>query len=214
MIENATQKALLLDLDGTLVDTWAAAADSFEFAYRSVYRDDNVPLENFRKLMGLPLARILSQLDLSSEMIRHFEERMLDIEAEPVAYNGVFDSLNYLVNSGVTLGVITGKNRFRASRVLRLSGIDRYIACLVTPDDCEGKPSSKCVEFALRKMSCPAENCIGFVGDTEVDILTARSSGISSSLCLWGFQSQSEKERLRQIADSVLNSPEDMKKLA
>ena len=167
-------KAVLFDLDGTLVNSQAGIDSAWRrWAVENSFPESSV-VEQAR---GVPAAVNIRQFvdnDLASH-IRRIEELELESADDTLAIAGAQRVLDGLRKS--EWAIVTSSTSRLASRRLTASRIP-LPDVLVTVDDVKcGKPDPECYLLAARKLGIPIEWCVGFE-DTDNGIQSLRSAGI------------------------------------
>jgi phosphoglycolate phosphatase len=133
---------------------------------------------------------------------QRYREHMLDTTRP---YAGMLELLDRLAAAGVRLAVATNKPSAFTHAMVEALFSGRFVAVVACTDDVPAKPDPACV--ALCCAACPAlgRERVLFVGDSDVDVETARNAGIDALAVTWGFQ---PRERLlaqspRWIRDHV-----------
>lgn len=177
-------KFIVFDLDGVLVDSWSVASRSMSQAC-ALIGVDSPPLDRFRELMGLPLETILNKLDLPVQIAVEFRRLAVMRANEVCVFPGVTDLLVAISVMGIEIGVLTGKDRERSEQILGLTGLDRYVSVLITPDDAPPKPNAESLHAVLNRLKAEAAEAI-YVGDASIDMQTARAAGVRAVFATWG----------------------------
>lgn len=177
-------EAIIFDLDGVLVDSWAVAQRALALALSDVGYTGMVPFAGFRALLGKPLATILRELRLPLEAEAAFNRHALNLVEEVRPFPDVAGMLARLRGADIAIGVVTGKARHRALATLEHTGLWPFIGALITPEDAPGKPDPRALEQCIHALQSKGTLC--FVGDTEVDSATARAAAIPAALAAWG----------------------------
>ena len=195
-------RAVLWDLDGTLVDTVADIA----FALNQTLLTIGVkPInqETCFQFVGHGLKNTLTSaldyrrvIDLDPSKIEVLYANFLSIYREPphnysIPYHGISNLLQKCVAEKLPMGVLSNKEDSLVKRIVRhLFGDVNFQFVRGAVDGCPLKPDSTAVHMFLDLVQCrPNESLL--VGDSEVDYETARSAGMRCVLVTWGFRSRS-----------------------
>ncbi|OPX97342.1 MAG: Phosphoglycolate phosphatase [Syntrophorhabdus sp. PtaU1.Bin002] len=181
-------KALIFDIDGTLVDSFDAYREVFnqgvaEFDVGPISRD--VLRDYLAK--GLSLREILQNVfvspmdDAAYEVCRaKILQLFKQVEQEGVKpFTGTEALFRYLEAKGIKIGIATGRTSSPEDEWLRFRrlGLDRYISTIVTSREVEHrKPAPDAIIECSRRLNIPLEQCV-IVGDTESDIVAAKRAG-------------------------------------
>lgn len=182
-------KAILFDLDGTLLDTR-------EFIYRAfehTFERHNLPViarDSLAKLMGGSLESIYEGIapfldcHVLCDTHRSFQEANLHLS---VLFPYVEITLDTLRKRGIKLAVVTTRSKRTSIRTLETAGIDAYFDVVVSGEDVTRlKPDPEPLLYALGKLGIPA-NQSAMVGDTEADVLAGKSAGAYTVAVTYGF---------------------------
>jgi len=181
-------RAVIFDLDGTLVDT----ADDIALALNAALRANGLrPLtsQRVKKLVGNG-ARVLVEEALriqgvkaSPEQVNKIKEHYLNSYcAKPVVATKAFpfaaEVLATLTALRFAIGICTNKPEKLAHLILQRLGLDCYIEALIASDSGYGqKPNPRPLLACAWELEVPPTRAV-YVGDHSVDVQTARSAGI------------------------------------
>jgi len=176
--------AILLDLDGVLIDSWQQVEQSLLAAAQEIGFDCRADLPGFRARMGMPLESIVIELGWPAELAQSFRRaaRARDRHVRP--FEGVVDMLGALRALDLRIGVVTGKDRPRTLGILETAGLAGLIDSVVTADDAPGKPQPDGLWECERRLGGGA--ALAFIGDTAIDIAAAENAGRLPVLATWG----------------------------
>jgi pyrophosphatase PpaX len=182
---------LLLDLDGTLIDTTELILSCYRASVSKLV--DNPPTdEEILKGFGRPLRDQLwrlyptlrDRIDETLALWRQAQEELHDRLIKP--FPGTVEVLAELKRRGYPLGVVTSKERRTALRGMRLNGLDQVIELLVSADDTTNhKPDPEPVLRAIDLMGARPEETL-YVGDSLYDMKAGRGAGAMVAAAMWG----------------------------
>ena len=197
MSENI-KKLVLFDLDGTLLDTLqdlTAAVNHIieELGYptRSAAEVRSYLGNGARELvrLALPCAAPDSVLDEHLERYKKYYNAHSKIETKP--YDGVIELLTELKKRGVCTAVVSNKPD-AATKSLCQEYFDGLIDLAIGDRaDIVRKPAPDPILLAMRTLDCEVAV---HVGDSDVDVETAKNAGIPCVAVTWGFRDRDELE--------------------
>lgn len=221
-------KAVLFDLDGTLIDT---AADFVRIIGKiSLENDWQAPPEaEIREQVSAGASAMVQlmlrhndQLEVSEEALLEFRQQFLDdYEADICVDSCLFEGLEAVLvdleSKGVPWGIVTNKPRYLAEKLLNKMQLDERCAVLVCPDDVSrSKPDPEPMYMALEKLGIPrgAAGCVLYVGDHIRDIEAGNAAGMSTILAAYGYIPPEDQKTLKKWgADHITDTPEQLSKL-
>ncbi|MGE6244566.1 HAD family hydrolase [Psychrobacter proteolyticus] len=221
-------KAVLFDLDGTLIDT---AADFVRIIGKmSLENDWQAPPEvEIREQVSAGASAMVQlmlrhndQLEVSEEALLEFRQQFLDdYEADICVDSCVFQELEAVLTEleakGVPWGIVTNKPRYLAEKLLSKMQLDQRCAVLVCPDDVSRtKPDPEPMYMALEKLGIPrgAAGCVLYVGDHVRDIEAGNAAGMPTILAAYGYIPPEDQKSLKKWgADYITDTPEQLNKL-
>lgn len=202
---------VLFDLDGTIIDTNELIISSFMHVL-----EKHVPTPLTREViipkMGMTLEQQL-QFFSGSEDVTHFHQAYRtyndahhDEMVQPFPH--VLEVIKELDRRGITMGVVTTKNKPGTFRVLEMFGLDKYMKAIVTVMDVEHpKPHPEPVLMAIKQLGAdPAATLM--VGDSPVDIQSAKAAGARSAGVAWSLKG--EKVLREYSPDYILHDMTDL----
>jgi pyrophosphatase PpaX len=181
-------RAVVFDLDGTVVDSVELITVSFQHAIREVLGQE-VSREDAIAWVGRPLREQMeffspehaAELVDSYRDFNHREhDRMLTL------YEGMLHLLTGLHGAGVKVGLVTSKSRFTTQMAFDLTGIEDYFDATVCADEAPGnKPLPAPILACLKQLGVkPA--VAAYVGDSPSDIQAALAAGVTAIAVTWG----------------------------
>lgn len=186
-------EGVLLDVDGTLIDSNDAHAQSWCDTLAEFGRKD-VRFEDVRPLIGMGGDKLLPQLlgvDAESEQGRAFARRRGEVFREHYVPHlrltpGARELLERFRREGLRLTIATSAEKSELELMLRQVGLDDLIERKTSSDDVDNsKPDPDVVQAALRKSALPAESVL-MLGDTPYDVEAAQRAGVGTVALLCG----------------------------
>lgn len=177
-------KAVLFDLDGTLINTNDLIIDSFKHTFK---KHLNIDVHESEIVMhfGEPLLDTLAEYDKENAHIlmqtyREYNEEIHDELAKEIV--GAKETLSELKALGIKVGVVTSKRRELAERGLKLFNLLDIMDVVITPEDTtKHKPEAEPVLKACDILAVRPEETI-MVGDSHFDILCGKNAGAKACL--------------------------------
>ena len=176
--------AVFFDFDLTLADSAQAAVDCTNHALEAMGYP-RVDYETVRRVMGLPRAQMFRTLmgatdaDFESRFRQHFAERADLIMAEQTRlYDCVRPTLAALRSSGIRIGIVSMKYRYRIEDVLRRAQLSDAVDLIVGGEDVtRQKPDPGGLLLALARLGVSCSRAL-YVGDHLVDAEAAMRAGM------------------------------------
>lgn len=206
-------KGVIFDLDGTLIDTIEGLANSVNAAM-DYYGFPNHSLEEYRSFVGNGVGKLVERAlpedkkllceDARKIFEKHYAETMLDVL--PV-YDGIEELINYLLKKGIKISVNTNKMDVFAKPMIKKVFGDIFTEVLGEVKEFSRKPSADGCNYILEKMGISKEECI-YIGDSQVDIKTAKNAGMRSISVTWGFATR--EVLLANEPEAMVDTPHEI----
>lgn len=212
-------KAVLFDLDGTLIDTSA----DFVRIIQNMCRDKGVePVaseliraqvsEGARAMVKL----VYPELDANDlEFLQH-RQRFLDIYGTDIAvetdlFEGMYALLDELEAAQIPWGIVTNKPRWLSEALLKALNLTERCSVLVCPEDVSNtKPDPEPMYLAAKQIETNAQDCI-YVGDHPRDIDAGRNANMYTILAAYGYLPLQHKDDLTAWhADCIVNNVSEL----
>ena len=209
-------KVYIFDLDGTLLDTLTDLAASTNYALRTHGMPEHT-IDEVRRFVGNGVRKLMERavpdgadnplFDKAFATFRqYYMEHSLDTTRP---YEGVPETLAALKAKGCHLAVVSNK-MMAATQELCRHFFPETIEVAIGENEAEGirkKPAPDTVIAALRQLGVGEEGAV-YVGDSDVDIETARNSGLPCISVLWGFRDRDFL--LQHGASTLISAPEEL----
>lgn len=185
-------KAIIFDLDGTLIDSSIDITNALNYAMEP-YPLKRLTREDTVKLVGEGITRLIEKIapdldetgkaDVAQRFITHYTEHVADFTRE---YPGVRDTLESLVK--YRKAVISNKRESLSKLVLEELDLLRYFSLVIGSDTtAERKPSPVPVLKALAELH--AEPCEAvMVGDSNFDVDAGKAAGVTTVAATYGYR--------------------------
>jgi len=209
-------RAFLFDLDGTLIDSKLDLVNSVNFMLHEMQRDV-LPLAIVASYIGHGAPRLVAdalgpdtaEADRKRGLeifLAHYNDHNLDATR---AYPGVLEGLAALQDR--PMAVLTNKPKKMSVEILEALGLRKYFRAVYGGDSFEKKkPDPAGAQSILKDLGAqPQESAM--VGDSDVDIKTARNSGMFAIAVNYGF---GQHDRQTQPADLYVDSLQEIAALA
>ena len=209
-------KAIIFDLDGTLLDTLADLAEGTNYALR-VNGFPERTIDEIRRFVGNGARKLIEravpdgQIEAALEKVRQdFDiDYKVHCKDHTGPYPGIMEMLQELVQQGYSLGVVSNKPDFAVQEL-----IPEYFPGIFTSVSGERqgvakKPAPDLIREAMKNLQADSSNAV-YVGDSEVDLEAAVNAGIPCISVAWGFKGKKFLEE--QQAEMIIEKPSEIQK--
>ena len=209
-------KTCIWDLDGTLLDTLEDLADSVNHTLRAFSLPEKTR-EQIRSYVGNGARRLIALSIPDGEINESFDEIFTEFQSyyrehcriKTKPYDGVLPLLEKLNSLGFKQSIVSNKPDAATKKLA-----SDYFGGLV--HDAVGekppiprKPAKDMVELAMENLGANKESTV-YIGDSEVDILTAKNAGLRCISVSWGFRTKDEL--ISQGAQTICSSVSELEK--
>lgn len=210
------KKAVIFDLDGTLLNTLDDLADSTNYAL-SRFGYPTRTIEEVRQFVGNGVAKLIERAIPEGKNNPNFE-KCLAIFKENYAqnmynktapYNGIIEMLSNLKSKGIKIAVVSNKFDLAVKELCK-KYFEGFIDFAAGENEAQGikkKPAPDTVISVLNEFNFAPEDAV-YVGDSDVDIMTAKNSKMPCISVTWGFRD--EKFLLENGATILINAPSEI----
>lgn len=204
-------QAVIFDLDGTLLNTLDDLADSVNYALQKFHKPLRTE-EEVREFVGNGIAKLIERA-VPSGTDKLEQEKILQTFREyygqhcqdkTAVYDGILEVLENLKQNKIKIAVVSNKADFAVKKLIPFYFED-LIAIAKGENEAAGirkKPAPDMVHSVLEELGCSKEEAV-YVGDSEVDLMTANNAGLSFIGVSWGFKGRPflEKYGVEKMAD-------------
>ena len=212
-------KAVLFDLDGTLIDTAAdfirIIQDMCREEGRAIVDADLIRTqvsEGARAMVKL----VYPELEVDDPVFLAHRQRFLDLYGDDIAvdtdlFDGMYPLLKDLESHNIPWGIVTNKPRWLSESLLKALNLTERCAVLVCPEDVQNtKPDPEPMYLAAKQIEIAAEQCI-YVGDHPRDIDAGRAAQMYTVLAAYGYLPLQYKDDLDAWhADSIAKNVDEL----
>lgn len=204
-------EAVIFDLDGTLLNTLADLTDSVNTALEKY----NLPLcsqEEVQSFVGNGLRNLMLQAVEEGEAFPQFEELFVffkdyyrthcNIKTAP--YEGIIELMRELKGRNIKMAIVSNKIDAGVKELNEKFFAEFTDAAIGEREGVGRKPAPDSVNEAIRILGVEKEHVL-YVGDSDVDILTARNAEVRCISVTWGFRD--EKFLMESEAGIMINRP-------
>lgn len=207
-------KTYIFDLDGTLLNTLADLAASTNYALRQ-YALPEHSIDDVRRFVGNGVKKLMERAvpngldnpqfeEVYATFRQHYMEHSLDTTRP---YDGIVSTLAELKARGKRIAVVSNK-MYEATQELCRHFFGDYVEVAIGErEDIKKKPAPDTVNEAFRQLGVSKEGAV-YVGDSDVDVMTAKNSGLPCISVLWGFRDRDFL--IAHGATTFVSKPEDI----
>jgi len=187
-------KAVLFDLDGTVLNTIDDLADSVNHALTTLGFPARTVSE-VRAICGNGPRNLIRRCMPESAGDKEFEECLILFKEhyeinktnKTAPYDGIINVLNELRTSGYKLALVSNKHDDALGALNKSYFGELFDFSIGSSDETPKKPAPDMVDIALDKLGMTRTDAV-YVGDSEVDVLTAKNAGLPCIAVTWGFR--------------------------
>ncbi len=207
-------RAVIFDLDGTLLDTINDIGNAVNTALREIGVSP-YSMAQYKYFVGDGVVELINRVLAPHPDKRHLHGRTLERYLEEYAihqydltrpYQGIEALLDALTARGIGVNVLSNKPHHATIAVIRHffpTVPFQYIYGKMP--EYKPKPDTKALELMIANLQLPKSQIL-YVGDTATDMITAKNGGLTAIGCTWGFRLQDEIESAG--SDFVVHHPQ------
>lgn len=204
----------IFDLDGTLLNTLEDLKNSANYAMQMMGYPTHTT-DEIRRFVGNGIAMLIKRAvpdgtskeneDKALKFFKaHYAEHLND---NTTPYDGIVEMIGELKKRGCKTAVVTNKNDDAAKELVK-KYFGTLFNCVVGHTDAlASKPDPAAVNVAMEELAAQKNSTI-FIGDSDVDVMTAHNAGLKCIGVLWGFR---DEETLKSAgAEYIVSSAQDI----
>ena len=191
-------KAIIWDLDGTLLNTLEDLMNSVNYALTN-HGMPHITLEQTRRFVGNGVGKLVEravpqgtdkseELQILSEFKEHYEVHSMD-NTKP--YEGMVELLRELKKEGYKLAIVSNKIQSAVAELAEIYFPGLIDVAMGETPETPKKPAPDMIYKALELLGVTEDEAV-FLGDSDVDVATGINSGLNMITVLWGFRDRDE----------------------
>ena len=200
-------KVLLFDLDGTLCDTDEMIVQTMQAIYKEFKPVKERSREELYYFSGPPIRDTLGNEfpdqdpDYMYDVFKKVSKGFYKDYVYP--YKDEIEILTALKNKGYHLGVVTNKGLPLTIYSLEICHIDSLFDVIISADDvATPKPDPTGINKALEKLGIKNKEEVLYIGDNDIDYITASNAGVDTLLVTWGPRTINVLDKAKYLAKS------------
>lgn len=196
-IHTLPRRAVVFDLDGTLVDTAPDLCGALNWVLERMDRPQ-VAVEDVRHMVGEGARKLIERAlaasgpapsaeEVDAHVVHFLDHYRRHLSAHSVPFPGVEATLDALTDSGAQIGICTNKPEALAVRLMDDLGLGRRFPVILGGDSLPvKKPDPGHLVGTIKRMGAVLENTV-FVGDSHIDVAAARGAGVPVVAVSFGY---------------------------
>lgn len=198
---------ILFDLDGTLIDSTEAILEGFHHSF-SFYDHAHPSDEEIKTLIGHPLDIMFAELGVEQEKVWDFvdtyKEHYRKISTQKTELLPFAKEAILLASEFAELGIVTTKTGKYSRVLMEHFGVMDKFSVLIGREDVENpKPHAEPIQKALEAFENIANKKIWMIGDTELDLISAKNASVNALGVLSGYGLENT---LKQYTSTIFNN--------
>lgn len=207
-------KAAIFDMDGTILDTLKDLQNATNFALK----ENNFPertYEEVRRFVGNGIVKLIERAlpqgtnqKTVQKTINSFTKYYKIHSADNTGpYKGIPEAIKNLRRAGIKTAVVSNKPDYGVQDLVKDFFPGLFDIALGVKTGIATKPAPDMVNTALNSMGISKNEAV-YIGDSDVDFMTAKNSGLDFIACSWGFKGRDFLEKLG--AGTIIDNAEEL----
>lgn len=207
-------KAVIFDLDGTLLNTLEDLTDGVNHVMRQFNYPEHT-IEEIRSFVGngiklliersLPYGKDNPEFDKVFSEFKSYYTSHCQIKTRP--YDGIMELISSLKEQGYKLAIVSNKNQSAVTELNNIYFSDYISTAIGEKEGVRKKPAPDTVIKALSELGISSDDAV-YVGDSDVDRETAKNSDMDCISVTWGFRDRKLLESLKPYA--IIDKPAEL----
>lgn len=207
-------RAVIFDLDGTLLNTLEDLKDGVNYAM-AAHGFPKRSLEEVRVFVGNGIAKLIERAvpegteeTVQADVLREFRSYYTAhcrIKTSP--YGGILELLKYLKEHGISMAIVSNKNDAAVKELAKYYFADYIEIAIGEREGIQKKPAPDSVFEAMKLLRAEKGQTV-YVGDSDVDRATAANAGLDCISVTWGFRDEETLCNLKP--EYLIHKPEEM----
>lgn len=198
-MEKNKEITILFDLDGTLIDSTDAIVGCFYHSFKELNFDFQGDVEDIKNEIGYPLDVMYATLGVPKENVWDFvnsyknEYRKVS-EAKTTLLPDAYEAVK-LASSFARLGIVTTKTTVYTIPLLKNFKIFDFFETIIGRQEViNPKPHPEPIQKAMQNLNITTADNIYMIGDTKLDLISAKEAGVKSIGVLCGYGKKKDLE--------------------
>ena len=204
----------VFDMDGTILNTLEDMTDSVNYSLRTFHMPERT-LDEVRRFVGNGIPKLIGRAvpegtdpELTQKVLAFYMDWYVshcEIKTKP--YEGINELLQKLRDAGVRTAVVSNKADPAVAKLAGLYFPGLFDCTVGAREGIANKPAPDSVFEVLRSMNCEKKDAV-YIGDSDVDVATAKNAGLDCLAVSWGFR---DIPFLREHgAEVIVNEPAEL----
>lgn len=202
------KKLVIFDLDGTILDTLGDLKNSVNYSLKQKGLKEKTT-EEIKTYVGNGIEILMRRALPSNISEEEFQESFnvfkthyeANMQNETAPYDGIIEVMKSLKSQGYLIAVVSNKFQSGVDELVEKFFKDSVDIAVGTSEKIKAKPDPAAIKYVFEKLGIEGTSDIYFIGDSEVDIQTARNANLKVISVSWGFRS---KEHLMKFNPDFL----------